>query len=152
MLDKAIQDYFSGDYAQCMGCGNQNADGFQIKTYWDGRQGSYRFRPQPNQRAFPGVLYGGMIASIMDCHCIGTAIAGAYDREGRPPGSLPMIMYVTANLNVSYLKSTPMDVELLLYSEITEQTERKSIVTCRLCAEDEDQAFARGEVVAVRVA
>lgn len=152
MADKAIQDYFSGDYAQCMGCGTQNQDGFQVKTFWDGRQGSYRFRPHPHQKAFPGVLYGGMIASIMDCHCIGTAIAAAYDSEGRPPDSLPMIMYVTANLNVSYLKSTPMDVELALYSEVSEQTERKSIVTCRLCADDGADVFARGEVVAVRVA
>lgn len=97
-----------------------NVWGAEIRTRMDFRskptgmaaRAAYRFRPQPNQRACPGVLYGGMIASIMDCHCIGTAIAGAYDREERPPGSLPMIMHVTASLNVSYLKSTPMDVEL----------------------------------------
>ena len=152
MKDKAIQDHFSGDYAQCMGCGPEHPDGFHIKTYWDGSRGRYRFRPKPNQTAFPGVLYGGMIASIMDCHCIGTAIAAAYDREGRAPDTLPAIMYVTANLNVTYLAPTPMDGELELTSEIKEQGERKTVVTCRLCAVGTDKPFARGDVIAVRAA
>ena len=152
MSAKAIQDYFKGDHALCMGCGPRNPDGFHIKTFWDGRRGRFRFRPKDYQTAVPGVLYGGLIAAMIDCHCIGTAIAAAYDREGRAPGSLPVIMYVTANLNVSYMKSTPMDIDLLLRSEVSTQTERKSIVTCDLYAATGDPVFARGEVVGVRVA
>lgn len=152
MSAKAIQDYYAGDHAICMGCGPRNPDGFRIKTYWDGRQGRYRFRPEPHQTAFPGVFYGGMIAAVIDCHCIGTAIAEAYHREGRPPGSTPVIMFVTANLNVGYLKPTPMDRELEVISEIQSHSDRKSVVTCRLSAVGDDQPFVQGEVIAVRVA
>ena len=152
MAKKAIQDYFRGDHAHCMGCGPQNPDGYRIKTFWDGRQGSYRFTPRSHQLAFPGVFYGGMIAAIIDCHCIGTAIAAAYDKEGRLPDTLPAIMFVTANLNIDYLKPTPMDRELLMLSEIKRQSGRKSVVTCRLSTVAADQPFVQGQLVAVRVA
>ncbi|MFH1487596.1 MAG: PaaI family thioesterase [Pseudomonadota bacterium] len=148
MTLKAIQDFYADDIAVCYGCGRNNPHGHHIRTIWDGREGIFRFTPQPFHTAFPGVVYGGLIASLIDCHSIGTAVAAAYEAESRKPDTEPEITYVTGNLNVSFLKPTPMGVELLLRAKVKEMGERKTVLTCSLYANDEE--CARGEVVAVR--
>jgi len=148
MTLKAIQDFYRDDIAVCYGCGKNNPHGYHIRTLWDGSEGVFRFMPQPFHTAFPGVVYGGLIASLIDCHSIGTAVAAAYQAENREPDTEPEITYVTGNLNVTYLKPTPMGVELLLRAKVKEMGERKTIVTCSLYADDLE--CARGEVVAVR--
>ncbi|CAN2042374.1 Acyl-coenzyme A thioesterase THEM4 [Candidatus Magnetomoraceae bacterium gMMP-15] len=149
MNDKAIQDYFSDDIAVCYGCGRNNPHGLHIRTKWDGKEGIFRFKPEAYHTAFPGILYGGLIASLIDCHSIGTAIAAAYQAENRKPGTEPEIMYVTANLNVNYIKPTPVDSEIILRSHILEMIGRKAIVACSLYADDKE--CANGKVTAVRV-
>jgi len=149
MTQKAIQDFYPDEVAICYGCGRHNDKGMHIKTYWDGQEGFSRFRPQPHHTAFPGVVYGGLIASLIDCHSIGTAIAAAYQAEGRDPGTEPGITCVTGNLNVTYLQPTPMGVELVLRSQIREQKDRKTIVSCSVYADD--KKCAQGEVTAIRV-
>jgi len=149
MTTKAIQDYYPDDIAICYGCGRNNPKGLNIKTFWDGKEGFFRFKPEPHHTAFPGVVYGGLIASLIDCHSIGTAIAAAYQAEEREPGSAPEITYVTGNLNVNYLRPTPIGCELILRSRIREMGKRKSIVMCSLYADD--QKCAQAEVTAVRV-
>jgi acyl-coenzyme A thioesterase PaaI-like protein len=148
MDQPAIQDHFSGGHAICFGCGSDNPRGLHIRTQWDGRYGTFCFTPQDYYTAFPGVVYGGLIASLFDCHCIGTAIAAAYDAEGRQPGTKPAIMCVTANLNVNYIRPTPMDRELMFKAHIVETKGRKTIVSCTLIADDAECANAR--VIAVR--
>ncbi|MBW1794338.1 MAG: hypothetical protein JRF30_09095 [Deltaproteobacteria bacterium] len=64
--------------------------------------------------AFPGFVYGGLIANLIDCHSIGIAIAASYEAEGREPGTEPQITFVTGTLKVKYLHSTPIDTELIL--------------------------------------
>ncbi|MCF8069749.1 MAG: PaaI family thioesterase [Desulfobacterales bacterium] len=149
MTDQAIQDFFPDDIAICYGCGKNNPHGLHIRTQWDGEEGIFRFKPEDYHTAFPGFVYGGLIACLFDCHCIGTAIAAAYDSEGRKPGTDPEITYVTGNLNVTYLRPTPIGTELLLRSRIKEAFERKTIVTCSLFAEDKE--CAKSEVIAVKV-
>ncbi len=150
MDQPAIQDHFSGEHAICYGCGNKNPHGLHVRTQWDGQVGSFCFTPEDYHTAFPGVVYGGLIASLFDCHCIGTAIAAAYDAQGRRPGSDPAIMYVTANLNVNYLRPTPMDRELMFKARIVETRGRKTVVSCTLTADGIECANAR--VVGVRAA
>jgi acyl-coenzyme A thioesterase PaaI-like protein len=150
MRTTAIQDHFSGDHAICYGCGPDNPHGLHIRTQWDGRVGTFRFTPKDYHTAFPGVVYGGLIASLFDCHCIGTAIAAAYDAEGRRPGTSPAIMYVTANLNVNYLRPTPMERELLLKAHIVEANGKKTIVAGTLC--DNGTECANATVIGIRVA
>jgi acyl-coenzyme A thioesterase PaaI-like protein len=148
-MSKFIQDYFADKIAVCYGCGRNNPEGLHIRTEWNGEEGIFRFKPQPYHTAFPGVVYGGLIASLIDCHCIGTAIGGAYQAEGRDPGTDPEIMFVTGNLNVTYLRPTPMGFELLLRARIKEMHKRKMVVTCSVFADDKECAC--GEVVAVRI-
>lgn len=149
MTPKAIQDYYPDEIAICYGCGRNNDKGMHIKTFWDGQEGTFRFRPRSYHTAFPGVVYGGLIASLIDCHSIGTAIAAAYQAEGREPGSDPEITCVTGNLNVSYLKPTPIEAELVLRSRIREVNGRKTVVVCEVYANE--QLCARGEVTTVRI-
>lgn len=144
-----IQDSYPGEIAVCYGCGRNNPHGLHIQTHWNGEEGVCHFTPEPYHTGYPGGVYGGLIASLIDCHCIGTAIAAMYDAEERQPGTEPEITCVTANLNVDYLKPTPIDSQLTLRARIKELTPRKAIVTCALFAGDVETA--RGQVVAVRV-
>lgn len=149
MIPKAIQDFYPDETAICYGCGRNNPHGLHIRTIWDGKEGVFRYTPEAHHTAFPGVVYGGLIASLIDCHSIGTAIAAAYDAEGRSPGSLPAIAYVTGNLNVRYLAPTPAGKELMLRARVKEIQGKKAIITCSLSAENIECATA--EVVAIRV-
>jgi acyl-coenzyme A thioesterase PaaI-like protein len=148
MTQDAIQDHYPDDLAVCYGCGRHNPHGLHVRTEWDGREGIFRFTPDAQFTAYPGIVYGGLIASLMDCHCIGTAVAAAYEAEGRKPGTAPAILYVTANLNVSYLAPTPMGRELVLRARVKELHERKALITCTLSAGE--LTCVTAEVVAVR--
>lgn len=146
---KAIQESYNPKAAICYGCGRNNEHGLHIQTRWDGEIGHSIFTPRPEHTAFPGYVYGGLLASLIDCHSMGTAIAAMYDAENREPGSTPEITCVTGNLNVSYKKPTPIGVELKLESRIKELTEKKAIVTTEIIADG--VICVTGEVVAVRV-
>lgn len=148
-IPHAIQDYYPENVAVCFGCGRSNPSGLHIRTFWDGREGVACFTPLPHHTAFPGVTYGGLIASLIDCHCIATAIAVTYDTENRTPGEGPGVFYVTGNLNVTFIRPTPIDSELMLRAQVKQLFEKKAIVTCYLFAGD--QKCARGKVVAIRV-
>lgn len=146
---RSIQDYYPENAAVCFGCGRNNPHGLQIQTFWDGKEGVLRFRPRPYHTAFPGITYGGLIASLIDCHCIATAIAATYHAESRPPGDGRQVCYVTGNLNVTFIRPTPIDMELVLRAQVKQLLDKKAIVTCYLYANG--QKYARGKVVAVRV-
>jgi len=144
-----IQDTYPDDIAICYGCGKHNPKGWHIQTQWDGKEGILRFTPKEEHTAYPGIVYGGLIAGLIDCHSVGTAVAAMYAAEGRIPGSLPPILCVTGNLNVTYLKPTPMGYELLLRAHIKKITNKKAVVDCVVVARGEE--CAKGQVVAIRV-
>lgn len=145
----ALQDVWPE--ATCYGCGPANKAGLQIKSFWsgDGLEVVCRFQPGPEYNAgFPNVMYGGLVASLIDCHSIWTAIAWTYRAEGRDHGSLPAISYITGSLNIRYLKPTALDQPVLLRARVTELQSRKALVACSLFSGDVESAG--GEVVAVR--
>ena len=147
--DEALQDV--GLDATCYGCGPANDKGLRIKSYWsdDGKEVIAQFKPRPEQNAgFPNVMYGGLVASLIDCHSIWTAIAWTYRAEGRPHGSPPSISYVTGQITVRFLKPTPLDRPAVLRAYVTELGERKALVHCDFYSGDEKTA--EGDVVAVR--
>lgn len=144
----AVQDRIPHNH--CYGCGPENADGLQIKSYWDGTESICRYMPRPEQCAGPTqYVYGGTIASLIDCHCVGTAIANYYDRDGFEIGDGPPIWCVTGNLNVSYLKPTLIDRAVELRATIDECSDRKTLVKCTLSSDG--TVTAEGEVIAIRV-
>ena len=149
MNQKAFQDYYSDHLSHCYGCGRLNEHGLQIKSYWDGEETVCTFHPRPYHMAIPGYVYGGLIASLIDCHSTGTAAAAAHRAEGRGMDTEPRLRFLTASLHVDYLRPTPLDVPLEVRARVKEVKGRKVVVESTLSAEGE--VCARGEVVAVRV-
>lgn len=146
---KAFQDCYPDNVAHCYGCGRLNAGGLQIKTYWDGDDSVTRFRPWPEHTAIPGFVYGGLIASLIDCHGTGTAAAAAARAQHRALDAEPPLRFVTASLKVDYLKPTPAGVELEIRGRPREVKGRKVVVDAEVRAGD--VVTARGEVVAVEM-
>jgi acyl-coenzyme A thioesterase PaaI-like protein len=108
-----------------------------------------RFRPRPYHTAIPGYVYGGLIASLIDCHATGSAAAAKYREEGREPGTEPPLRFVTGSLRVDYLVPTPIDALLELRARVKEMKGRKVTLDVQLSAQG--VLCARGEVVAVQM-
>ena len=149
MNQKAFQDYYPDDLSHCYGCGRLNKHGHQIKSYWDGEESVCTFLPKPYHTAIPGYVYGGLIASLIDCHATGTAAAATYRAEGRTMDTEPPLRFVTASLHVDFLRPTPMGVPLEVRGRVKEIKGRKVVVDATLSAGGE--MCAQGEVVAVQL-
>jgi acyl-coenzyme A thioesterase PaaI-like protein len=148
MSQKAFQDYYPDHFSHCYGCGRLNDHGLHIKSRWDGEETVADFYPEPYHTALPGYVYGGLVASLIDCHCVGTASAAACRAEGRDMETDIPPRFVTASLHVDYVRPTPLG-PLEIRARVKEVTSRKVVVTATLSARGE--VCARGEVVAVRV-
>ncbi len=153
MSPKAFQDYYPDHLSYCYGCGRLNEHGLQIKSYWDAAADSAEtvchFTPRPEHIAIPGYVYGGLIASLIDCHCTGTAAAASYRAVGRDMDTEPPFRFVTASLHVNYLRPTPLGVPLEIRARVTELKGRKVVMRATLSAAG--QICAQGEVVAVQM-
>jgi acyl-coenzyme A thioesterase PaaI-like protein len=149
MTRKAFQDYYPDALSHCYGCGRLNEHGLQLKSYWDGEETVALFHPRPYHSAIPGFVYGGLLASIIDCHGTGTAAAAAYRAEQRAMDTQPPIRFVTASLQVDYLRPTPLGLPLELRGQVTEFQGRKVVVSVSVSANG--QVCVQGVVVAVHV-
>ena len=146
---RAFQDTYPENVAHCYGCGRLNEHGHQSKTYWDGDETVTRFQPHPEHTAIPGFVYGGLIASLIDCHSTGTAAAAAYRAEQREMDSEPPLRFVTGSLHVDFLKPTPLGPVLELRGRVKELKGRKVVVESEVWVDG--VMTARGEVVAVQM-
>ena len=145
----AFQDYYPEHLAHCYGCGRLNEHGYHIRTTWEGEDSLTRFTPQPFHTAIPGFVYGGLLASVVDCHSTGTAAAAMYRLEDRPMDSTPPFRFVTGSLLVTYLKPTPLGPALVVRGHVREISGRKVIVDSSV--EVDGVLTARGEVVALQM-
>jgi acyl-coenzyme A thioesterase PaaI-like protein len=142
-----FQDQYPDMLAHCYGCGRLNEHGLHVQSRWEGDESICVFQPLPYHTAIPGFVYGGLIASLIDCHSTGTASAAAYRAEGRPLGTDPPLRFVTASLHVDYLRPTPMGVPLVLRGIVEEVRPRKVVVSTVVLAGGSE--VAKGRVVAV---
>jgi len=149
MTKKAFQDTYPDELSYCYGCGRHNDHGLQLKSYWDGDETVATYNPRPEHIAIPGYVYGGLLASLIDCHGTGTASAAAYRSAGREMGSEPPLRFVTGRLQVDYLRPTPLGVPLELRGKVEEVKGRKVIVNITLSAKGE--VCVRGQVIAVQM-
>lgn len=149
MSRDAFQDHYPDSLAHCYGCGRLNESGYQIKSYWDGDESVCHFLPKPYHIALPGYVYGGLLASLIDCHGTGTASAAAYRAEGRPMDSQPPLRFLTASLHVDYHKPTPLGIELEVRGKVKQLKGRKVVIEEWITANG--LVTVRGEVVAVQV-
>jgi len=143
----AFQDFYPDEVAHCYGCGRLNERGLQIKTHWDGDDAVTRYTPRAEHIAIPGFVYGGLIASLIDCHGTGTAAAAMYRLEERALDTLPAFRFVTASLSVDYKRPTPLGVELELRGRVVERGKSRVVVLVTVTANG--ATTATGRVVAV---
>jgi len=149
MGDKPFQHHYPESLAHCFDCGHLNERGHHIQSVWEGDEAVCRFTPEPYHTAVPGFVYGGLIASLIDCHGTGTAAAAAYRAAGRAMDTDPPLRFVTASLHVDYLAPTPLGPELEVRAVVREIKGRKVVVKERLLCDGVE--CARGEVVAVQI-
>jgi acyl-coenzyme A thioesterase PaaI-like protein len=147
-MRKAFQDLIPGIH--CFGCGPDNPEGLRIKSYWaDENTAVCRFSPRPNHIGPPGIVNGGIIATVIDCHAVCTAMADAYRRAGRAIGEGAFLPYVTGTMNITYVAPAPIDALLEARADIIAAKERKTIIECSVTANGD--VAAKGEVVAVKL-
>jgi acyl-coenzyme A thioesterase PaaI-like protein len=148
MEQKAIQDYYSETVSHCYGCGRLNPHGLQIKSYWKEDESICTFSPKPYHTAIAGYVYGGLIASLIDCHATGTAAAAMCQAQNRTMDTQPHLRFLTGSLHVDYLRPTPIDAVLTLRGRVKEMKGRKVVVSVTLSAAN--QICARGEVITIQ--
>jgi acyl-coenzyme A thioesterase PaaI-like protein len=148
-MTPAIQDLYPDDFAHCFGCGRNNSSGHQLKSYVEGNEVVASFTPSPHHMAIPGFVYGGLLASLADCHAMATAAAAAELAAGRKIGDGPTPRFVTAALKVDYLKPTPLGPVLEIRARVTERSDKKAVVAVTISAGED--VTVRAEAVAVRI-
>ena len=152
MSGHCVQDHFAPN-GICFGCGTANLEGLLLKSYEDTNEDTAspdglvaEWQPSPHHQAFPGVLAGGIIGTLLDCHSNWTAsIHLMHKREvKRPP------VCVTADYAVSLKRPAPIDAPVKLRSYVVESTRSKVIVEATLEAGGEICASCRGTFIAVK--
>jgi acyl-coenzyme A thioesterase PaaI-like protein len=147
-VTKAIQDGYPDDFAWCYGCGRLNEHGHHFRTGWDGEKTVTIYEPKEEHMAVPGFIYGGLVASLIDCHGTGSAAIALHHKNGNQIGDeAETPRFVTASLNVDFIKPTPAGVPLKAYGKVQEIHPKKWKVETEVFADD--TLCARGEVTAV---
>ena len=144
----AIQDVYPDDFAWCFGCGRLNDDGYHFRTFWKEEETVTYYEPSDKHTALPGFVYGGLLASFVDCHGTGSASLFLHRKNGNEPGDgAEPPRFVTASLHVDYLKPTPQGVQLKATGMVEEIHPKKYKVHIKVFAGEEQ--VANGVVVAV---
>ncbi len=149
MTERSFQDFYPDHMAYCFGCGRLNPHGHHIKSFWEGAESVCHFLPDAQSISIPGFVYGGLLASLIDCHGTGTAAAAAYRAAGRSMDSEPALRFLTASLRVEYLKPTPLGIMLEVRGRVSEIRGRKAVIEEWIRAGND--VTVRGEVLAVQV-
>ncbi|WP_071459614.1 PaaI family thioesterase [Bacillus massilinigeriensis] len=144
----AIQDDYHEDFSWCYGCGRLNKEGHHFRTGWEGEKTITTYQPKEEELAVPGFVYGGVIASLIDCHGTGSASLALHRKNNHEPGDgAEPPRFVTASLQVDFIKPTPHGVPLKAKGKISEIHPKKWKVDTEVFAEG--KLVAKGEVVAV---
>ncbi|ATO18725.1 thioesterase [Acinetobacter sp. LoGeW2-3] len=149
----AFQDLYAEAYTHCYGCGRNNPHGYQLKSYWDipSVQTIAHIRPEFHYTGgVPDHLYGGLIASLLDCH--GTASAAAFKSHVLGivfDGSENLVRCVTGSLNIQFIRPVPVNTELVLTGRLLKIEDRKIQVTLSLSANNIE--CAKAEMLAIQI-
>ena len=145
-----FQDQIKGNH--CFGCGPDNPHGLRLKSKWldDRKRAECLFKPESHHCSWPlEYVNGGVLATVVDCHSIWTAIAQAHKGQGIEMGEGDPFFYVTGSMQVSYLKPAPVADTLRVIAQVEEIKERTMNVTAEMTTGD--QLILTSEVLAVRV-
>ena len=145
MAEKSIQETYAPNLA-CFGCGPANAKGLHIRSFPAGEEVVAEWQPLPEYEAFKGMLSGGIIGTLLDCHCNWAAAWHLMKKAGmdHPPCT------VTADYAIKLLRPTLTDLPVKLVARVVESTDDRAIVEGELIAHDKVCATCRGTFVAVK--
>lgn len=144
----AIQDEYAEDFSWCYGCGRLNESGHRFRTMWDGDKTITEYTPKPEHKAVPGVVYGGILASFVDCHGTGSASLALHRKNGHEPGEgIEPPRFITAALNIEFIKPTPQNVKLKAVGTVKEIHPKRWQVKTEVFADG--VCVVKGEVTAV---
>ncbi len=148
---KAIQELYPAQFAHCYGCGVDNPHGLALRSHVEGDEALARHRPADwYTGGFPDAAYGGLVASLLDCHGAATASAfTALSRHGAIADDTTLPRFVTGTLTVRYERPTPLGTELVLRGRLEALEGRKA--TVRLALEADGVVCASGTMVAIEV-
>jgi acyl-coenzyme A thioesterase PaaI-like protein len=144
-VEKSLQETYAPASA-CFGCGPANFRGLRIRSFVRGDEVVAEWTPEPHHEAFPGVLNGGIIGVLLDCHANWTAAWHLMRRAGadQPPCT------VTAEFSVKLLRPTPTDGPVELVAAVAEAQGDRAVVDAKLIAGGKVCATCRGTFVAVK--
>ena len=144
MKEKSLQETYAPNNA-CFGCGPANDRGLHIRSFPKGDEVVAEFQPQTYQEAFTGMLSGGIIGTLLDCHCNWTAAYFLMKRDGadHPPCT------VTADYAIKLLRPTPTDRALRVVARVVEMKDNRALVEGELIADGRVTATCGGTFVAV---
>ncbi|HEC40325.1 hypothetical protein LCGC14_1462060 [marine sediment metagenome] len=148
MHQQAFQDLWPEMYSHCFGCGRNNKQGLQIKSFWDKDETICTWTPRKIYEAGVGILCGGIVSTLIDCHCVNTAIAALYKAENREIGSKPFIPYMGGSINMKLMKPIFINKPVVLKAKIKEMEARKAIITCTVFSGNSE--CAKAEVIAIK--
>lgn len=145
MNDLSLQEKYA-PHNECFGCGPSNKKGLRIRSFPDGDQVIAEWVPDTHHEAFPGVLNGGIIGSLLDCHCNWTAAWHLMNKAGAdsPPCT------VTASYSIKLLRPTPTDRVLKLRAWVVESNDDSATIEGELIANDKVCDTCRGTFIAVK--
>lgn len=148
MKQQSIQDYMVGNV--CFGCGKDNHDGLQIDSYWqENDEVICVWHSQTKYQGWKGILNGGILASLIDCHSMGAAMAAVYKSENRTLDSQPVYRYATGTLNIRYIRPTPNNKPIELRAKILEIKGKKVTIQCDVWVDGSKTAEAN--IIAIKV-
>ena len=141
----SLQEQY-GPESVCYGCGPANPHGLHLRSFADGDEVVAEFQPDAHHHAFDGVLNGGVIGTLLDCHSNWTAAHHLmqHRRVDRPPTT------VTADYHVRMLKPTPTGAPVRLRAHVVEAADDRATVEATLEANGVVTATCRGTFVAVK--
>jgi len=145
MTELSLQERYAPEM-KCFGCGPANERGLRIRSFARGEEIVCEWRPEAHHEAFPGMLNGGIIGALLDCHSNWAAAYHLMRQRGieTPPCT------VTADYSIKLLRPTPIDQTVVLSARVVESSDDRATVESTLTAAGKVTATCRGTFVAVK--
>ena len=142
---KSLQETY-GPNTRCFGCGPANEKGLRIRSFAEGDEVVATWNAEPHHLAFEGVVNGGILGALLDCHSNWTAAWFLMNKAGHP--TVPST--VTADFHVTLKRPTPIAEALRLRARVVESTDDRAVVEAAIEAGGKVTATCRGTFVAVK--
>lgn len=142
---KSLQETYAPN-GICFGCGVKNEKGLRIRSFPNGEEVTAEWKPEEHHQAFSGMLNGGIIGALLDCHSNWTAAYFLMKQSGKTEPDCT----VTANYSIKLLRPTPSDATIKLTARVVESTEDRATVEAELIAGGKICATCKGLFVIVK--